>query len=70
MNSILFFQSLWAMELRSDRRPERTLEENISLIAGAGYNGVSADWRNRDKVRRLHSLLRASGLSAEGQCFP
>ena len=58
------------MELRSDRRPERTLEENISLIAGAGYNGVSADWRNRDEVRRLHSLLRASGLSAEGQCFP
>lgn len=70
MKSILFFQSLWAMELRSEKQAERTLEDNIRMIASAGYDGISADWRRREYVRDLHSLLKASGLTAEGQCFP
>ncbi|WP_128929775.1 sugar phosphate isomerase/epimerase family protein [Bradyrhizobium guangxiense] len=70
MNTILFFQSLWAMELRSATEPERGLEENIRMIKDAGYDGVSADWRSREYVRELHGLLKANGLTAEGQCFP
>ncbi|MFB9985034.1 sugar phosphate isomerase/epimerase family protein [Mesorhizobium kowhaii] len=70
MNNILFFQSLWAMELRSAMHPERSLEENIELIASAGYDGASADWDNRDDARRVYNFLKAKGLTAEGQCYP
>ncbi|RWO94311.1 MAG: sugar phosphate isomerase/epimerase [Mesorhizobium sp.] len=58
------------MELRSAKHPERSIEENIDLIATAGYDGVSADWGSRDYVRHLHGLLKAKGLTAEGQCYP
>lgn len=70
MNDILFFQSLWAMELRSSVQRERSLEANVNQIVLAGYDGVAADWRDRNEVRRLHGMLKASGLTAEGQCFP
>ncbi|NTI46171.1 hypothetical protein G6L94_31560 [Agrobacterium rhizogenes] len=40
------------------------------MIAESGYDGVSADFRNRDYVRRLDSLLKPNDLRAEGQCYP
>lgn len=70
MQSLLVFQSLWAMELRSSRRPEFTLELNVERIAEAGFDGVSAHWHDRAYARQLHALLSAHGLQAEGQCFP
>ena len=70
MQKILFFQSMWAMELRSALRPENSLEEKIKMIKAAGYDGVSTDWRNSEDVRAIHGLLNGAGLVAEGQCFP
>lgn len=70
MQQIQIFQSLWAMELRSARRRERRLEQNIEMIANAGFKGVSASWEARDDVRRLSEHLKTAGLVAEGQCFP
>jgi hypothetical protein len=70
MQDIVIFQSMWAMELRSAKREERTLEENINLVAEAGYDGVSADWRNAERVKVLHGMLKERGMTAEGQCFP
>ncbi|MBM3096008.1 sugar phosphate isomerase/epimerase [Ensifer sp. T173] len=70
MQSLLVFQSLWAMELRSSRRSEFTLEEKVERIAQGGFDGVSAHWHDRAYVRRLHALLRQFGLQVEGQCFP
>ena len=64
------YQSLWAMERRHTDGHERTLEDNIRLIAEAGFNGVSASYESRDDVRRLTGLLKPLGLNAEGQCFP
>jgi hypothetical protein len=64
------YQSLWAMERRHTDGYERSLEDNIRLIAEAGFNGVSASYESRDDVRRLTGLLRPLGLNAEGQCFP
>src|SRR5260221_877604 len=66
----MIFKWVWGMELGSANRPERSLEENVELIAGAGYQGVSADWSDRRFVKRLSGLLKANGLQAEGQCFP
>lgn len=64
------YQSLWAMERRHTDGYERSLEDNIRLIAEAGFNGVNASYESRDDVRRLTGLLRPLGLNAEGQCFP
>lgn len=70
MQKLKIFQSLWAMERRHTDGVERSLEENITMIADAGFAGISGDYRNRDAVRRLTALLKARGLEAEGQCFP
>jgi len=64
------YQSLWAMERRHTDGHERSLEDNIAMIAQAGFNGVSASYASRDDVRQLSGLLRPLGLQAEGQCFP
>ena len=66
----LVFQSLWAMERRHSDGFERSLEENVRMIAEAGFDGVSAHCTNRDDFRRLASLRAPLGLDAEGQCFP
>jgi hypothetical protein len=70
MQTLSMFQSLWAMERRHSDGFERSLEENVEMIHGAGFSGVSADYRNRDFVKRLAGLLKSGGMSAEGQCFP
>lgn len=70
MQKLLVFQSLWAMERRNTDGFERSLEENIQMIAEAGFDGISTDWRNRQAVRRMAPLLKANGMTAEGQCFP
>ena len=70
MQRLLLFQSLWAMERRHSDGVERTLEENVEMIHRAGFAGVSAQYRDRSFVRTLTQLLKATGMQAEGQCFP
>jgi hypothetical protein len=67
---LLVFQSLWAMERRHTDGYERSLEENVRMIAEAGFDGVSAHCTKREDVKRLAELRQAYGLAAEGQCFP
>ena len=67
---LLVLQSLWAMERRHTDGIERSLEENIEMIAAAGFDGVSAHWTDRATVSRLADLLKPHGMTAEGQCFP
>lgn len=70
MQKLLMFQSLWAMERRHTDGVERTLEENVEMIRKAGFAGVSAQYQQREYVRRLSGLIKPHGLRAEGQCFP
>jgi hypothetical protein len=70
MQTLLVFQSMWAMERRSAHYRELTHEESVEKIAAAGFDGVSAHWYDRNFVRRLDALLKPHGLRAEGQCFP
>ena len=67
---LLVFQSLWAMERRDPDGVEPSLEENLRRIAAAGFDGVSTQYVDRDVVRATTDLLRAHGMTAEGQCFP
>lgn len=64
------YQSMWAMERRHTDGYERSLEENLTMIAEAGFDGVSAGYASRDQVKRLTALLAQHGLQAEAQCFP
>lgn len=70
MQRLEVFQSLWAMERRSERVPELSLVESISRIADAGFQGISTHWTDRARVAEVSGLLAARGLAAEGQCFP
>lgn len=67
--SLVVLQSLWSMERRQTDGIERSLEENIAMIAGAGFDGISAHWTNRADVRRMVGLM-GDGLIAEGMGFP
>ena len=64
------YQSLWAMERRHTDGFERTLEDNVAMIAQAGFEGVSTSYGSREDVRRLAPVLAQHGLQAEAQCFP
>jgi hypothetical protein len=70
MQKLLVFQSLWAMELRSAGCPERSLEENLEMIASAGFDGLSAHWYDREHAGRISRQAQQRGLQIEGQCFP
>jgi hypothetical protein len=61
---------MWAMERRHTDGQERSLEENVRMIASAGFDGVSAHCTNREDARRLVGLTRPLGFAYEGQCFP
>ncbi|MGO1077435.1 sugar phosphate isomerase/epimerase family protein [Inquilinus sp. CA228] len=69
MQRLLVLQSLWAMERRHTDGVERTVEANVEMIAGAGFDGISTPWTDRDLVRRMAGCLR-TGMVAEGVCFP
>jgi len=67
---LVVFQSLWAMERRHTDGWEHSLEDNVRMIAEAGFDGISAHYTDRDYVRRLAHLRSEHNLDAEGQCFP
>jgi hypothetical protein len=58
------FQSLWAMQLRRTDGYERGHEENLELIAGAGFDGIGIDLSAMDigTARNLKPLIARYGL--------
>jgi hypothetical protein len=69
MQKLLVLQSLWSMEKLRGVPVERPLEENVALIAGAGFDGLSALWTDRDQCRKTAELAHAAGLVVEGLSF-
>lgn len=70
MQKLLFLQSLWAMERRQTDGVERTLEQNIEMIANADYDGISMSFTDPALARRAAALLKPSDKVIEAQCFP
>ncbi len=72
MQTLDIYQSLWAMERRHPRLPERSDAENIEMIAEAAYAGVCLDPAVAEiaKVRALSPLLRQNSLDCMLNVFP
>jgi hypothetical protein len=70
MQNLLFLQSLWAMERRHTDGVERSLEQNIEMILGADFDGVSVSFTDSALARRASALLKPNGKVIEAQCFP
>ncbi len=72
MQRIEFYQSLWAMELRRLGVAERPLEEQIAMIAEAGFHGVGLDLAMNDVplANAARPLLERHGLACLFNGFP
>lgn len=86
MGQLKIYQALWSMdnmagngaesfsgngaENHLTRNVERSLDDNLAMIAEAGFDGVSAHYTNIKDVENLNQKLAGWGLGAEGLCFP
>lgn len=72
MQNLKVFQSLWAMELRSPDRPERTALENFRMVAEAGYDGICIDPSVVEipQCLELKPLFEEFGLECMLNAFP
>ena len=64
------YQSLWAMERRRPDKQEWSLEEQLTMIRDAGYDGCGVRFVDRLYAREVTGFLRAHGMSWQAQCYP
>lgn len=72
MQQLDIFQSLWAMELRHPRKPERSKDECFAMVAEAGYAGICLDpaFVEIDETARLRSYFERHKLKCMLNIFP
>lgn len=70
MQKLLVLQSLWAMQNLRDTPVDRSLAENVALIAGAGFDGISTMWDSNATASASAAAAKAEGLVVEGTLLP
>jgi hypothetical protein len=63
------FQSMWAMQSLQGVLP-RSLEQQLTTIAEAGFDGITDHYFEPVAARRLSALAKSLSLQIEGQLFP
>ncbi|MCK1679600.1 TIM barrel protein [Bradyrhizobium sp. 147] len=58
------------MERRHPDGIERSIEENLTMIKDAGFDGISTSCVDRARVALIARALTGRGLAVEGMCFP
>jgi hypothetical protein len=65
------YQAMWGMEgLPWKREPKWTLEQQLDLIADAGYDGVSLSFTDAEAAKLVCAEAIARGLRIQAQYFP
>jgi hypothetical protein len=66
------YQSLWGMELRNPRLPERSKEEAFAMIADAGFDGACMDPSVAEipDCREYAHLFQQHGIGCMVNAFP
>lgn len=67
---LLVYQSLWAMERRRPDGLEWSLEEKLTMIRDAGFDGAGVRFVDPAYARDVTGFLRANGMSWQAQCYP
>lgn len=72
MQKLEIYQSLWAMELRSPIRAERTTDENFAIVAEAGFDGMCIDLAAEEisEFRHLKPCFEKHELGCMVNAFP
>jgi hypothetical protein len=72
MQKLDIYQSLWGMQLRDPKRPERAAEESFALVAKAGFDGMCLDPSVAEipQNRALQALFHEYDLGCMINAFP
>ena len=70
MQKLEIFQSIWAMERRRPDGHEWSIEEQVEMIAEAGYAGMDLYSFKPEISRPARKLLRDAGLACTCCAFP
>ena len=70
MQKLKVLQSLWAMERRRPDNQEWTLEEKLTMIRDAGFDGCGVRFIDFDFAREVTAFLRGNGMIWQAQCYP
>lgn len=69
MQKFLVFKSLWAMERRQPDGQEWALEEKLTMIRDAGFDGASVDFKDYGYAKQCTDFLRENGMSWQVEIF-
>lgn len=67
---LLVYQSLWAMERRGPDGLEWTLDEKLTKIRDAGFDGAGVRFFDYRYAKTVTDFLRAHHMTWQAQCYP
>ena len=70
MQKLRVLQSMWAMERRHTDGKEWSLDEKLTMIRDAGFDGVSTALADREVAAKITAFARANGMIVEAMCYP
>lgn len=70
MQQLRIYQSLWAMERRRPDGAEWSLQTQLDMIHGAGFDGAGVRFFDRACARGVTAKLREWSLTWQAQCYP